>query len=85
MQNPGTQDCTVEITYFTLEAGVKGPYKVIVPAGTRHTVYVNEQACAGLQLSAQVVSDKPVVAERPMYFNYNGAWTGGHDVLGQPF
>ena len=85
LQNPGTQDSSVEITYFTLEAGAKGPYKVNVPAGTRYTVNVNEQAGAGLQLSAQIVSDKPVVAERPMYFNYNGAWTGGHDVLGKPF
>jgi hypothetical protein len=82
LQNPGTQDASVEITYFTLESAAKGPYKVDVPAGTRYTVNVNEQAGMGLQLSAQVVSDKPVVAERPMYFNYNGVWTGGHDVLG---
>jgi hypothetical protein len=26
-------------------------------------------------------NDIPVVAERPMYFDYNG-WTGGHDVVG---
>jgi hypothetical protein len=29
-----------------------------------------------------VASDQPIIAERPMYFNYNGAWTGGHDVVG---
>ncbi|MBU1670607.1 MAG: hypothetical protein KKF41_16135 [Actinobacteria bacterium] len=23
-----------------------------------------------------------IIAERPMYFNYLGAWTGGHDVVG---
>ncbi len=23
-----------------------------------------------------------IIAERPMYFNYNGVWTGGHDVVG---
>ena len=23
-----------------------------------------------------------ILAERPVYFNYNGAWTGGHDVVG---
>ena len=25
---------------------------------------------------------QPIIAERPMYFNYNGVWTGGHDVVG---
>jgi hypothetical protein len=33
------------------------------------------------QLSFGVTSDKPIVAERPMYFDYNGM-TGGHDDLG---
>lgn len=56
---------------------------VTVPAHTRQTVYVNENAGPDLQLSAQLVSDKPVVAERPMYFNYGGVWTGGHDVVGK--
>ena len=23
-----------------------------------------------------------IVAERPMYFNYEGVWTGGSDVVG---
>jgi len=85
LQNAGSKDATVQITYFTLDNGVKGPYNVVVPAGTRKTVNVNEQAGPNLQLSAQVVSDQPVVVERPMYFNYNGAWTGGHDVIGHRY
>jgi hypothetical protein len=85
LQNPGTRDASVEITYFTLDYGVKGPYTVVVKAGTRKTVYVNEQAGSNLQLSAQLVSDQPVVVERPMYFNYNGVWTGGHDVVGHRY
>jgi len=24
----------------------------------------------------------PIIIERPMYFNYKGIWTGGHDVVG---
>jgi hypothetical protein len=24
---------------------------------------------------------RQIIAERPMYFNYNG-WTGGHDAVG---
>lgn len=85
LQNPGTGDATVQITYFTLGNGVKGPYTLVVPAGTRKTVNVNEQAGPNLELSAQVVSDRSVVVERPMYFNYGGEWTGGHDVVGLRF
>ncbi|MBC7248082.1 MAG: VCBS repeat-containing protein [Actinobacteria bacterium] len=33
-------------------------------------------------VSIKVRSDLPIVAERPVYFNYNGAWNGGHDVMG---
>jgi hypothetical protein len=36
----------------------------------------------GQDVSLKVSSDRNIVAERPMYFNYKGAWTGGHDVLG---
>ena len=35
-------------------------------------------------VSMKVESDKEIVAERPMYFNYHGVWPGGHDQLGIP-
>lgn len=85
LQNPGSVDATVTITYFVQDGGAEGPRTLSVPAGTRKTVYVNENAGPDLQFSAQVVSDQPIVAERPMYFDYNGVWTGGHDVVGHRF
>ncbi len=30
----------------------------------------------------QSTNGAPIVAERPVYFSYTGAWTGGHDVVG---
>ncbi len=36
----------------------------------------------GQDVSLKVTSDRGIVAERPMYFDYQGKWTGGHDVLG---
>jgi hypothetical protein len=36
----------------------------------------------GQDVSIKVTAGKPIVAERPMYFNYKGVWTGGHDVVG---
>jgi len=45
-------------------------------------VPVNVDAGANLAISAKVSSTQPVIVERPMYFNFNGAWSGGHDVVG---
>ncbi len=30
----------------------------------------------------ECTNGQQIIAERPMYFNYNGVWTGGHDVVG---
>lgn len=83
LQNPGDSASTVEITYLTQEQGKLGPKRLVVPAHSRVTVYVNENAGAGLQLSSQVhvVSGSEIVAERPIYFGYSG-WDGGHDAVG---
>jgi hypothetical protein len=32
--------------------------------------------------SITCTNGQQIIAERPMYFNYNGGWTGGHDVVG---
>jgi hypothetical protein len=80
LQNPGEEQANVTITYM-LETGANIDQPVPVPAHSRVTVSVN--AAAGLQhdVSARVTSDKFIVAERPMYFDYRG-WTGGHCVMG---
>jgi hypothetical protein len=81
IQNPGGSTANVEITYYTQEAGeIKTQHTV--GANSRYTVYVNEDAGENLSLSARVVSDQPVVCERPMYFNYRGEWNGGHAAAG---
>ncbi|NPV58670.1 MAG: hypothetical protein HPY75_03275 [Actinobacteria bacterium] len=83
LQNPGDEDAVVEITYLTQEAGQLPARTEAVPAGTRVTLWVNDHAGAGYQLSARlrVLSGPGIVAERPMYFSWNG-WDGGHDVVG---
>ncbi|MGQ9758938.1 MAG: outer membrane protein assembly factor BamB family protein [Actinomycetota bacterium] len=89
LANPGKSeedDATVDITYFF--NGGRAPEKrnLEVPNGTRRTIYVNEAVGKGEEVSIQVVSNKPLVAERPMYFDYRGTanrnWTGGHCVVG---
>lgn len=84
LQNPGDQESTVRIAYFTQEAGALPIQEVKVPARTRLTLRVNEQAGTGYQLSVHltVTAGPGIVVERPMYFNYGAGWDGGHDVMG---
>jgi hypothetical protein len=84
LQNPENNAAEVEITYYTQEAGVLPARQVTVPANTRVTLLVNQDAGPDYQLSTRVrvTSGPDVVAERPMYFVYGSGWDGGHDVIG---
>jgi len=83
LQNAGDASATVRIDYRTQEAGTLPARWVEVPADTRVTVFVNEDAGEGYQLGAEltVTSGPDIVCERPMYFDYGGR-NGGHDVVG---
>ncbi len=85
LQNPGDTASSVQVTYLTQEVGALPPLMVAIPAHSRVTLAVNAHAGEGYQLSARltVIAGPAIVAERPMYFNYNG-WDGGHDVVGFP-
>ncbi|NPV58724.1 MAG: hypothetical protein HPY75_03550 [Actinobacteria bacterium] len=82
LQNPSGTDAVLEISYM----GKSGPVavkEVSVPAGTRKTLRVNDEAGEGQEISCslRVKSGPPVMAERPMYFDFRG-WDDGHDVVG---
>jgi hypothetical protein len=81
LQNPGNADAHATITYYT-KSGQAINKSWPIPANSRITVNVNTDAGANQDISAKVASDNPIIVERPMYFNYNGVWTGGHDVVG---
>ncbi len=83
LQNPGDSSAMVSITYYTQEAGQLSVRSVLVPAHTRTTIWVNQNAGPGYQLSCRinVAAGPGIIVERPMYFSYHG-WDGGHDVVG---
>jgi hypothetical protein len=81
IQNPGDIDTNVEFTYMFPGGGTKKAARV-VPAHARETVNVNQAVGENQDVSVRVSSKQPIVAERPMYFNYHNAWTGGTVVLG---
>ncbi len=43
----------------------------------RYTIFVNEDAGSGSQLSVHINSDTQIICERSTYFSYND-WSGGH-------
>jgi outer membrane protein assembly factor BamB len=82
IENPSAfHTATVTVTFFPDNGSaptVKG-YS-IVPS-SRFTLFTAD-VLPNQAFSMQVESNVPIVAERPMYFNYNNGQTGGTDVIG---
>ena len=81
IENPGTGDAVVGLTYLTPVGAVTQP-AMTLPAGTRATVHVNG-ALPGEDVSVKVSADVGVIAERAMYWD-NGTGKAGHDAIGVP-
>ncbi len=80
--NPNSSPATAEVTYLFNGGGTKeASYQV--PANSRTTIDVNSEVGPDREVSIRVLSTTAnLVAERPMYFNYQGVWTGGSDAVG---
>lgn len=80
--NPNNKAATALVTYIFSD-GTSKDASYSIPANTRFTVRVNDAIGPDKEVSIRVLSESAnLVAERPMYFNYQGQWTGGHDVVG---
>ena len=88
--NPDTNPATVKATYMKGD-GTSAFQNMTVAPGSRGTLHPSDVLGTGDDLahdfSAKVESTNGVgiVAERPMYFDYQGKWTGGSDVVGANF
>lgn len=83
--NPGDEEATMRLSYYTWEKGkLEGP-EIKVPPKRRVTLLVNEYAGWNLQLSGilEVTTGPEIIGERCMYFDYLGI-SGGHTQAGQP-
>jgi uncharacterized repeat protein (TIGR01451 family) len=78
--NPGLNPSRVIIDYlFTGGSTVQKEYTV---GGMRRlSINVDGEVGEGREVSAHLRSELPVIAERAMYFNYNGKWPGGHNGM----
>lgn len=74
--NPGAVDARITITY-SLPSGPLPDSVITVGAHSRATVSVNDAVGADKDVAMRVTSTQPILAERPLYFDFNGL-TGGH-------
>jgi hypothetical protein len=82
LQNPSGRTADVEVTYVLGDGSIITETVEVGPT-TRATVDVNAAVGPGQDVSLVVsCDDVAIVAERPMYFDYHGWCTGGHDVMG---
>jgi hypothetical protein len=85
MFNPNTTAATVTMTYLFQNTSPK-VFTRTVNASSRATIYVNTELQVPVTAPQQAISvilqsTQPIVAERPMYFVYNGI-ASGTDVVG---
>jgi len=87
IMNPNKGRSKVKITYM-LGNSTQKVQNVTVPATSRATVTVKDFLGVGddtahdFSAKVETTDGTAIVVERPMYFNYKGKWTGGHDVVG---
>ena len=81
IMNPADTAARVSVEYMPA-SGENRVQDITVGARSRYTVDVKAFLGPDQDVSARVTSDKGVVVERPMYFNYHGVWDGGHTAVG---
>ncbi|PKN43960.1 MAG: hypothetical protein CVU59_12905, partial [Deltaproteobacteria bacterium HGW-Deltaproteobacteria-17] len=88
VQNPGGTAADVTITYMKGNADT-ATQSVTVARNSRVTVMprtvlgTGDDVAYDFSAKVECTNGQQIIAERPMYFNYNG-WTGGHAVVGVP-
>jgi hypothetical protein len=85
--NPTDKQASVLVTYMRGD-GITQQQAATVPPLSRTTLCVNDalgaadDAAHDTAMIVEVTNGVGIVAERPMYFNYMGTWTGGTDAMG---
>lgn len=81
IQNPDTtRTALITCEYMRANGGSITKTYGVQPA-SRATIFVNSEV-ENADVSMHLTSDVDIICERPMYFNYGGAWSGGHCVAG---
>ncbi len=84
---PGSgMDAHYDVQGYDQEGQAFGVAAGTLAPGQRATININAIAGPDRDVSAYVQSDQPIIAERALYFSYQGLghepWTGGCSVMG---
>jgi len=87
VQNPGQENAEVKITYMkgdgtTAEQDLNVGPTSRATVNAKDTLGEGDDAAHDFSALVECPNDQRIIAERPMYFNYQGVWPGGHDVVG---
>ncbi len=77
IQNPNPEWAIVDVTYF-VNGGEPIRRQHRVQPTSRYTILVDDDAGPDLEVSAMLEADRPILAERPMYFDLAGHGRGPH-------
>ncbi|HLW03663.1 MAG TPA: S53 family peptidase [Ktedonobacterales bacterium] len=81
LANPNSIDNTVTVQYLLQGASPITKQYTLLPI-SRTTLNINSEIGPNQNVSMIVTGTLPLIAERPMYFNFGGTIPGGSDVLG---
>ncbi len=87
IQNPGKKAASVKVTYMRGD-GTNNEQDIQVLPHSRSTVNAGDllghadAASSDFSVKLRSSNGVPVIAERPMYYNYKNVWDGGHCNLG---
>lgn len=81
VENPNHSNVNLTVTFLLASGGPPTVNYYTIGATSRFTLLANS-IVPGQNISVVVQASAPVVAERPMYFNYAGGQTGGSDIIG---
>ncbi len=87
LQNPGTTDANVTVTYLRPAPLPPIAKTYVVKAASRFTIWVDQEApdLAATDVSAKITADQPIIVERSMYYSTpSQPFAGGTDGAGLP-
>ena len=82
LQNPNGATANATVTYTFRGGGAPVVNNLTISANSRETISVNSDVGFNKEVSVKIDSDQPIIAERPIYFNYLDKWEGGHNTMG---
>lgn len=82
LRNPGELESWVTVSYLFPSPEEPRAHGFLLQPGAGTSICVNDAVGFGKDVSLKVESEVGILAERQMYFNYKGVWTGGHVTCG---